>query len=231
MHIHYLQHVPFEDPAHLITWARNRGHTVAGTMLYENQSLPPVDAFDFLVIMGGPMSVHDEARLDWLAAEKLIIRQAIDKGKFVLGICLGAQLIADVLQARVAPNAHREIGWYPVSLTPAARDIAFLVGLAGGFPAFHWHGDRFEIPAGAIHIMSSNACDNQGFVYRNRVLGLQFHLESTLPSIDRLIANCGNELQDGQFIQDAAAMRKEAAKLVPQINRTLEEMLDAWTGV
>jgi GMP synthase-like glutamine amidotransferase len=153
--------------------------------------------------MGGPMGVYDDAQYPWLAAEKEHIRAAIDAGKAVLGICLGAQLIAASLGAEVLPHTHKEIGWFPVSMTAAGVAHPLFAGINPAMTVFHWHGDRFDIPAGAQHLMSSTGCDNQAFAYGEKVLALQFHLEMDVAAVEGLIGACGRELKQGAWIQNA----------------------------
>jgi GMP synthase-like glutamine amidotransferase len=188
--------------ANIEVWAKNNGHRVSRTLLFKGEEFPLLSDFDLLVIMGGPMGVHDESQYPWLKAEKKFMRQSIATGKMALGICLGAQLLADVLGASVAKNPQKEIGWFPVRLTPEARKAPVFRGIPDELMAFHWHGDTFEIPKGAVRIASSDACANQAFVL-GRIIGLQFHLESSKESIDRLVRNCGNELKPGGYVQSA----------------------------
>lgn len=202
MRIHYLQHVPFEDLANIEIWAKNRGHSISVTRLFLNEELPEADQFDWLIIIGGPMNIYEEAEYPWLITEKNFIRESIDAGKIILGICLGAQLIADVLGGKVSRNKYKEIGWFPVSKTLEAKDSVFFKSIPDEFMAFHWHGDTFEIPPGALRLAESSACKNQAFEYGGRILGLQFHLESSKESIQRLIENCRDELACGKYIQD-----------------------------
>ena len=224
MRLHCLQHVPFEDMANIEVWAKNKGFPVSRTLLYEGEELPLLSKFDLLVVMGGPMSVHDEAQYPWLKTEKKFIRQSMATGKMVLGICLGAQLIAQVLGANVTKNPQKEIGWFPVRLMPEAQNSSVFQGIPGEFMAFHWHGDTFEIPKGAVHIASSEACANQAFAL-GRIYGLQFHLESSRDSIERLIKNCGDELTHGQYIQDAETIRSGMGYL-KETDMTLSLLLD-----
>ncbi|MDP6686087.1 MAG: type 1 glutamine amidotransferase, partial [Candidatus Omnitrophota bacterium] len=149
MRIHYLQHVPFEGIANISKWAKAKNHTVSGSLVYENQSLPMVTEFDSLVIMGGPMGVYEDDKYPWLSKEKKYIEKAIKAEKLVFGVCLGAQLIADVLGAKVYKNQYKEIGWYDVTLTGEAKTSSVFSNLEKNFVAFHWHGDTFDIPAGA----------------------------------------------------------------------------------
>jgi GMP synthase (glutamine-hydrolysing) len=206
MKIHFIQHVPFEGPGTIRDWALRRGHGLSRTAIHENEPLPAMDAFDWLVIMGGPMGVYDESVYSWLAPEKRFIGEAVAAGKTVLGICLGAQLLAVVLGGAVRRNVHREIGWFPVRLVPAAEGIPAFAGLPRSFTAFHWHGDTFGIPPGAVRTAESDACAAQAFVYNDKVIGLQFHLESTAESVEALVRNCGEELVEGNYIQEAAEL-------------------------
>ncbi|MCU0846017.1 MAG: type 1 glutamine amidotransferase [Spirochaetes bacterium] len=152
------------------------------------------------------MGVYDESVYSWLAPEKRFIGEAVAAGKTVLGICLGAQLLAVVLGGAVRRNVHREIGWFPVRLVPAAEGIPAFAGLPRSFTAFHWHGDTFGIPPGAVRTAESDACAAQAFVYNDKVIGLQFHLESTAESVEALVRNCGEELVEGNYIQEAAEL-------------------------
>jgi GMP synthase-like glutamine amidotransferase len=206
MKIHYLQHVPFEAPGMIAEWAGKKGHAVEGTRLFDGQTPPAVGVYDWLVVMGGPMSIYDHQSHSWLEQEKRAIERAIERGKVVVGVCLGAQLVADALGAKVNPNASKEIGWFPVTLTAEAKDQALTNAIPHRFTAFHWHGDTFDLPDRAVHLATSEACANQMFVYDNRVLGLQFHLEMTERGISDLIENCRNEIAADRYIQSADAM-------------------------
>ena len=222
MRVCCLQHVPFEGPAHIESWARAAGHDLFTARVFAGE-LPRPDDFDWLIILGGPMNVYEETAYPWLVGAKRLIETAIAGGKIVLGICLGAQLIAAVLGAPVRRNSHLEIGWYPVTLTPeAAASPAFSV-LPPTFTAFHWHGDTFDIPAGAVRTAASEACANQAFDYQGRVFGWQFHLESSLASVEALIDNCGDELT-GPFVQSRA--RLPSAGSVAAANSLMEIFFD-----
>ncbi len=202
MNIHYLMHVPFEGPQAISTWAQKNGHGETYTHLYEGEGLPDAKDFDLLVIMGGPMGVHDEEEYPWLKDEKALIRQVVETGRPALGICLGAQLLAHALGANVHKNLYKEIGFFPVSLTPLGWDSPIFGRMPATFNALHWHGDTFDIPKGALHIASSSGCANQAFVYENRIVGFQFHIESTREGLENLIKNCGDELlEEGEYIQ------------------------------
>ncbi len=228
MHILALQHVAFETPGLIAEWAKARGHTLTIVRSDEADSLPTTDSFDMLVVMGGPMGVHDVAEHPWLVAEKALIKSAIDAGKYVLGVCLGAQLIADVLGAKVYPNIVKEIGWMPVAIPDGALHKPVLAGLNHAMTVFHWHGDTFDLPCDATHLMASGACRNQAFMYGSKVLGLQFHLEMTEQGINALIEHCGHELVDSPTIQDAKTLQA-GIKHIPACRTVLFRLLDNLT--
>jgi GMP synthase-like glutamine amidotransferase len=201
MKIDVVQHVPFEGPAAVADWARSRERELRTWAAYEG-ALPAVDDLDFLVIMGGPMNIYQEAEHPWLAQEKALIKAALEKGAAVLGICLGAQLLADALGGEITRNEQVEIGWFPVEITKEGHDLEILDGLATRFIALHWHGDTFSIPEDAVHFASSVACKHQAFAYDDgRVMGLQFHLEETRESLALLIEHARGELVPGDWIQ------------------------------
>jgi GMP synthase-like glutamine amidotransferase len=230
MKIHYLQHVPFENPGYLMKVFADQGHTLSHTELFAGESLPPLDSFDWLVVMGGPMGIFDENKYNWIAPEKHFIKTAIDGEKMVLGICLGAQFIAHVLGARVFANDHREIGWF--DLTPSAEILRTPLAevFAEPMPAFHWHGDTFDIPDGAIPIGSTRACKNQGFVFENNVVALQFHLETTEESARALIENCSSDLEPSSaYVQSAAEMLTEPERFT-RLNQSAQRLIQVLGG-
>jgi len=226
MRIHVLQHVPFEGPAGIGDWATRKGHPITTTPLFEHGRLPDMEAFDWLVVMGGPMGVRDEADYPWMANEKALIGTAIAAGKTMIGVCLGAQLIAEALGTRVYRNAHREIGWFPIELTDQGRTSDLFAFLPQRLQVFHWHGDTFDLPAGAVHLAYSEGCEHQAFLYADRVLGLQFHLESTPASVADLGANCVDEIVPGTYVQDAERMRTATGEDYARINQALFGILD-----
>jgi GMP synthase-like glutamine amidotransferase len=249
MRFHCLQHVPFEPPGLLIRWIGRRGHTVQTTFLFDSMGLPALDDLDALIIMGGPMSVHDEAEFPWLRAEKDLIAAAIGAGKKVLGICMGAQLIADVKGGRVYPNPEKEIGFFPVLWTDEARRMfpgaelgsretggeglgSGAEGLGSGGVFFHWHGETVDLPPGAVHLASSAGCENQAFRLGENVLGLQFHPEATADIIGEMVRQEGYELVEGPYIQDAAEIMRKAKDITgkgqTEVERQLGLLLDTF---
>jgi GMP synthase-like glutamine amidotransferase len=231
MRIHCLTHVPFEGPAGIADWAQARRHALTVTPLYAGYPPPDAASYDWLVVMGGPMGVGDEAAYPWLVVEKRAIRDAIDAGKTVLGVCLGAQLIAEVLGARVYRNAHPEIGWMSIELTPEALESPLFGFLPPSLQVFHWHGDTFDLPPGAVHLARSGACAHQAFSCAGRVLGLQFHLESTPASVRDLVTHCADEIRPAPYVQGAERMLAAAPEEYRAINGALFGILDRLAGV
>lgn len=202
MRVHGIQHVPFEGPGYIQSWMEEHGHPFSMTHFFEGQSLPAPSGIDALIVLGGPMSVFDEEQYPWMAAEKRFIKDVMDAGKKVLGICLGAQLIANVLGAAVKPAPNKEIGWFPVSPTEESKVVPWFHGLFSDDPVvFHWHADKFELPYGAINLASSAANKNQAFAIGDQLLGLQFHVETTPEGVAALIENAKAEIIPGTFVQ------------------------------
>ena len=204
MHIHFIQHVPFESPGYLLHWAAAQQHSTGFTRLYEEADFPSTDSIDWLVVMGGPMGVHDEKEYHWLAAEKAFIRQCIDAGKKVLGICLGSQLIADVLGARVYRNPQKEIGWMPVSVLNTTHPLT--KDFPSSITVFHWHGDTFDLPPHSTQLFQTAACSHQGYLVGSHIAGLQFHMEVDESLVQQMLQHGKEELVDAPFIQSEATI-------------------------
>lgn len=209
MHLHVLQHEPFEGPGLIEDWALQAGFTVTVTHLYNNESLPTGLNFDWLVVMGGGMSVNDEATLPWLQPEKQFVRQCIAAGKTVIGICLGAQLIASALGARVYRNPQKEIGWLPVQLT--AQGLAHPLFKTGwnGQTFFHWHGETFDLPPGAVHLACSEGCKHQAFCIGNKVFAFQFHPETNAQTLHQMVSAGGEELVKATYVMTAPEIEQQ----------------------
>ena len=206
LRIHALFHTDYEDLSFIKHWANNHQHTITYTRSYNQDALPTPDSFDWLIVMGGPMSVHDEDNYPWLIDEKRLIKQSMDGGKTVIGVCLGAQLIAHCLGASVEPAGVKEIGWLSIQLSKDAQAHLLLQDLPKQpFSVFHWHGDGFEDPQGSIPLATSEAWPNQGFLYQTPqqkalgtwVMAWQCHFEVTKESIVRMVANGDNAIQKG----------------------------------
>lgn len=222
MRVHVLQHVPFEGLGHIDSWLQTQGAVTTLTCFHVSPELPPVTGLDLVIALGGPMSVNDAARLPWLVAERRFIADAIAGKVAVLGLCLGAQLMASALGARVFRNPDREIGWYPVHAAPAPPGhFVFPQELL----AFHWHGETFDLPAGAVHLARSNGCVNQAFQFGRRAIGLQFHLETTPSAAAALVTHCGHELSPGRYVQSAGDILSAAPERYAAIRTVMERVL------
>jgi len=200
MRIHYIQHVPFEEPGYIEQWLTNHLHTITSTRIWEDSRFPSPDSFDLLIIMGGPMGVYDDHMYAWLTDEKNFIHAAVQNDKKIIGICLGAQLLACVLGATIFTNKHKEIGWFPVSFDPSLSGWLDQP-VAETMTVFHWHGDKFDIPYGGLIHAASEGCNHQVFTYGDHIIGLQFHAEATPATVRAMLQHCGHELQEAPFIQ------------------------------
>jgi GMP synthase-like glutamine amidotransferase len=225
--IHCFQHVHFEGLGCIDNWINKNGHHIQYTRFYENTSVPCVDDYDWLVVMGGPMSVNDEAEFPWLVDEKKAVKEAIENNKTVIGICLGSQLIANVLGESVYKNQEREIGWFDISLTDATNLLN--PGHSSTLKVFHWHGETYKIPASSVHLAYSAGCDNQAFLYNEKVLGLQFHLEVTGQSIAAMIENGRGDLVSGKFVQSESEILAQTL-WIESNNRIMFQILDKLAG-
>ncbi len=223
MRTYYLQHGPFEGLGYIESWLKAKGYPVTGTKFFESTRLPSLDEFDMLTVMGDPMSANDERAFPWLGAEKEFIRNASEAGKSVLGICLGAQLIASAMGSRVFPYPVKEIGWWPVQGIQPANELTFC--FPPSIEVFHWHGETFELPPGAICLAKSKGCENQAFQLGRSVIGLQFHLEITPEWVQELVSHCRDELLPSTYVQSEAAILAAPPEKYQAINSLMGEVL------
>jgi GMP synthase-like glutamine amidotransferase len=223
MRAHYFQHVPFEGLGSIGSWLRAAGYEVTKTRFFESATLPDINEIDLLVVMGGPMSVNDENFLPWLVPEKRFIHDFIEDEKPVLGICLGAQLVANAMGAAVYRNTLKEIGWFPIQgvSTTGSSNFSFPSSLE----VFHWHGETFDLPTGATLLARSEGCENQAFQLGRSVIGLQFHLETTPESIREIVSNCRDELIPSQFVQTADEILSAKSEKFESINLIMNDVL------
>jgi GMP synthase-like glutamine amidotransferase len=223
MRAHYLQHVPFEGLGYIETWLQEKQATITCTRFDQGGELPEVDDLDLLVVMGGPMSVNDEDEFPWLVKEKRFIRECIEKGKAVLGVCLGAQLIASAMGARVFKNPQKEIGWFPINAVKNDSTEAFK--FANELTVFHWHGDASELPVGAVHLAKSPACENQAFQIGKRTIGLQFHTEVTAESLKAMCDNLKHELIPNTYVKTAQEIRQVSEVKLQEMHQLTGDIL------
>ncbi|WP_338524350.1 type 1 glutamine amidotransferase [Pseudomonas batumici] len=222
MRVHVLQHASFEGLGNIETWLQEHDAQITYTRFYESAELPALTGIDLVIALGGSMSVNDESELPWLIPEKRFIAQAIDNGVAVLGICLGAQLIAAAKGSRVYPAPEKEIGWFPISATPHSSGRF-------NFPAatevLHWHGETFDLPQGALHLASSEACKNQAFQWGHCVIGLQFHMEMTRASVDAMLKHCASDLVEQRYVQAQEVIRAASDERYAATKRVMSDVL------
>jgi GMP synthase-like glutamine amidotransferase len=222
MRVHWLQHAEHEELGCIGPWLAAQGCRVRRTQLHAGESLPAADEFDWLIVMGGPMNIYEHERHPWLIMEKGLIRDACVKNKRILAICLGAQLLADVLGGRVSQNRYPEIGWFDVKMTAEGATNQFFVGFPTSFAAFHWHGDTFALPPGSGNLLKSDACVNQAFAPGPRQLALQFHLEVTHADAERWLAL--ETLEPDRYVQANAEILRDPARFDAN-NRLMIQLL------
>ncbi|CAM3120048.1 type 1 glutamine amidotransferase [Sporolactobacillus spathodeae] len=217
MRIDVFQHVACEGPAAISDWAASHQDQLVIHKLFENDAVPPGDTLEFLVILGGPMSVNDQGPA-WITEERRCIAEALTANVPVFGVCLGAQQIAKTLGATVGVG-KKEVGWFPIR-----RTATLLPFLPETLTPLHWHGETFGVPEGAVRLFESDACANQGFVYKCQAVGLQFHMEAKTDSVASLLEHDRDYIDASPYVQTA----EEIAKFpMPEENQqTLFQLLN-----
>jgi GMP synthase-like glutamine amidotransferase len=208
-------------------WFLSRGHELACSRMFEAPDLPSPEDFDWLVVMGGPMGVNDQAEYPWLEPEIELIKATMEQSKRILGVCLGAQLMAAALGAEVKKNLHKEIGWFHVQSQTMGNDQLGKL-MPPRFRAFHWHGETFDVPTNAKPLGSSEATTCQGFRAGPRGLAMQYHLELRPEDVGMLAEACSEDLVPGPYVQgpeqflEKSYQFDEANDMIRQILETLE---------
>jgi GMP synthase-like glutamine amidotransferase len=223
LRVHYLQHVPYEGLGSIHPWLKQEESDITSTRFFESPKLPDPNDLDMLIIMGGPMSVRDESEFPWLVEEKQFIRTCIDKKKSVLGICLGAQLIANAMGANVYRNPETEIGWFPIEGLTSFEGKTMCLPLRQ--MVFHWHSETFDIPDGAHCVARSEGCENQAFQLGKSVIGFQFHLESTPDTVQDLVSHSNTEIIPSKFVQKESSMINDTDKYHNEVNELMNKVL------
>lgn len=222
-----LRHLAFEDLGLIEPLLRRRGFEVryleAGV---DDFAAVDLAAVDLMVVLGGPISVEDEDRFPWLVDEVALIRQRLDAQQPLLGICLGAQLMARALGARVRPMGVKEIGFAPITLTAAGQRTA--LAELGDQPMLHWHGDQFELPVGLVSLAATPVCPHQAFAPHGKALGLQFHPEVDPARLEQWLIGHIDELEragiEPQTLRDAA--KQQGPGLAGALERLMQRWLD-----
>lgn len=221
-------HAPFEGPGLIKEWMTLGNDELVEKFAWELPAPGSLDSYDGIIVMGGPMSVNDEDKYPWLISEKQFITKAIEKEKKVLGICLGAQLLANCLGARIYKNPEPEIGWFPLKKKFFMHSwFPVFDNNEKGF-VFHWHGETFDLPEGSIPLFETEGCKNQAYVFDDRILGLQFHPEITEDMIIQFIQHNHHDLKPARYIQPEARMISNY-KLYGETSRNmLNDLLDGF---
>ena len=231
MQLWCLQHFEPEEAGLIGKWAVERGHPMTTVRLYKGDPLPVLKPKDGLVIMGGPMNVDENEKFPWLAPEKALIAKHIAAGGRVFGVCLGGQLIARSLGARVYKNARKEIGWHTVHIHADARRNGPFAGFPESFVALQWHGDTFDIPQGASHVASSDVCAHQALCIGTRVIGLQFHFEAEEQEVRDFVKCFDDELAaGGPYVQHGPEILAGLAQYAEPCRQALFKLLDRWAA-
>ena len=226
MNIQYLQHAAGEGPGEIANWAAANGHQLSGTHWYRGDAAPDPAAIDFLVILGGGMNINEHRDHPWLVPEKALIAEVISQGKPVLGVCLGSQLIADVMGGKVYQNPEFEIGWFPIRTLESARRHPLFRHFPAEFTALHWHGDTFDLPPGATLLASTGVCPHQAFVCQGNVVGLQFHIEVRPEDVRSFVQGETAPLPVGRYVQSFEQIL-DGDRYIPVVHHLLTGMLDA----
>jgi len=218
MRIQLIEHDPQDfSRTNISLWAADKGYRVNQVFICNNEALPPLDSFDWLMVMGGSPHAWDAAGNAWLQTEKDFVNAALAAGKMILGICFGAQLLAEALGGELFPNPHREIGWHEVALSQQGRESFLFQGIPPAFVTFHWHDDHFSLPQSCTRLARSQATENQAFVDRERPLvGLQFHPEYTR----RMVAYYAREHSQDWTTDDYVSTKDEVLAQTDEIPNT-----------
>ena len=223
-----IQHVAFENLGSLESVLQEQGYAVTYVNAYQDGMAAQVLAADpdLLVVLGGPIGVYEEDDYPFVADEIALIKQRLQQGKPLLGICLGAQLIAAALGAKVYSSGTKEIGWSPLTLSPAGLDspLRFLQGSATS--VLHWHGDTFTLPEGATLLASTEECQNQAFAYGHKVLGLQFHAE-VVGDIEPWLVGHASEIANAAGVT-VPVLRRDTTQHVDQLASQARQFFAAW---
>ena len=225
MHIHYFQHDHFEDLGYIGDWAASHNYTTSATRFDIKPEFPPHENYDWLVVLGGKMGVHDSDQYPWIIQETEFIKVAIALEKTVLGICLGSQLLANALDAKVYKNSEPEMGFFPVMFNQHAHSDSIFKYFPDELNVMHMHFDSFDLPKGAIAMAHSKVTPCQAFRYGNNVFALQFHFEITESNAPVFIREVTPEIVPGRLVQQPSEMLQNISSCALN-NQVFSKMLD-----
>lgn len=225
-----VQHVEPEKPGRIRAAIADHGLSMRTVRTFAGEPVPrSMRGFDGLVVMGGPMGVNDSARLPHIRAEMRLIENALAREIPMLGICLGSQLLAAVLGAKVKAGPKKEIGWFPVTLTSRAKKDPLFAGVRRRFTALHWHGDIFELPNGAVPLASSSLTRYQAFRWGAAAYGILFHLEATPSIVAGMTRTFAGELIEENV--NAKAVVAEARRRNASLDKLASRVFDRWVDL
>jgi GMP synthase-like glutamine amidotransferase len=238
LRVHYFQHIAGEGFGSCYDYLKAHQAKITATEFFalpvdlplELEALPDIDEVDLLIIMGGTMSVNDEANYPWLKLEKRWLRRYLSAGKPAIGLCLGGQLIANALGASVSRNQHQELGWMDVGRVSHVPENYFQI--PEKINIMQWHSETFEIPRGGVRLAQNNVCQNQMYQIGRNVLGFQFHPEMTPHALQLLIENEEDSaVFNGEYVQPIAELKKTIKSKFEQgnqlLNRAIEYVVNA----
>lgn len=238
LRVHYFQHIAGEGFGSCYDYLKAHQAKITATEFFalpvdlplELEALPHIDEVDLLIIMGGTMSVNDEANYPWLKLEKRWLRRYLSAGKPAIGLCLGGQLIANALGASVSRNQHQELGWMDVGRVSHVPENYFQI--PEKINIMQWHSETFEIPRGGVRLAQNNVCQNQMYQIGRNVLGFQFHPEMTPHALQLLIENEEDSaVFNGEYVQPIAELKKTIKSKFEQgnqlLNRAIEYVVNA----
>lgn len=233
LRVHYFQHIAGEGFGSCYDYLKAHQAKITATEFFalpvdlplELEALPDIDEVDLLIIMGGTMSVNDEANYPWLKLEKRWLRRYLSAGKPAIGLCLGGQLIANALGASVSRNQHQELGWMDVGRVSHIPENYFQI--PEKINIMQWHSETFEIPRGGVRLAQNNVCQNQMYQIGRNVLGFQFHPEMTPHALQLLIENEEDSaVFNGEYVQPIAELKKTIKSKFEQGNQLLNRAIE-----
>jgi GMP synthase (glutamine-hydrolysing) len=227
MRLHLLEHDPLDlSNTNMTQWAQEKGYPLTHTYVCNNEPLPSIDDFDWLMVMGGSPHAWEEDVNPWLAEEKTLIARTLESGKVIVGVCFGAQLLAEALGGKLFANSQKEIGWYEVTLTSEGQNSFLFSHLPTRFVSFHWHSDHFSLPHGCTRLAYSEPTANQAYICQGRpVVGLQFHPEYTRDMVRHFAAEEGHQWVKDRFVAGQETVLDQTDK-IPDTYWLMARLLD-----